>query len=189
MGGTRVSRIGVAEGVLGVGVGIRLVSAVEERLVLSGGGIVSGSVGPAVLVLGELVLVVLKLELVDITSNNNGHVEVDEETDGDDDGGDDFLPCLEVDEAGVDLVRLWVGELAAFEEVVAGEDGVEEEAGCGEGDEEDDPCERGVCFYESALAGDGTDEAEEGYQRSQCEHGSCYDEGNLSCCGDVSKVD
>ncbi len=46
----------------------------EKRLVLSGVGIVSGSVGSTVTVLGKLVLVVLKLELINVTTDDDGDV-------------------------------------------------------------------------------------------------------------------
>lgn len=143
-----------------IGIRIGLVSAVQERVILSGGRVVSGSISSTMTVLGELVLVVLKFELINITTNHNGNIKENDKPDDHDDCGDGFLPSLEVDDARLCDLIVRISEVTSFEEVISAEDGVEEETGCCEGHEEDNPCKRGVSFHEFAFAGDGTDETE-----------------------------
>lgn len=84
----------------GIGVRIRGCGAtVEKRLVLSGRRVVSGSVSSALTVLGKLVVVVLKLELINVTTDDNRDIKLHDKANSNDNGCDGFLPSLEVNDA------------------------------------------------------------------------------------------
>ena len=92
---------------------------------------------------------------------NDGQVKLtklDEQGNSNRRRADDLLPCREGELALV-LGTVRIGNMASVEDVLARVECVEEEADGGAGEEEDDPGEEGVGFYEAAFAEDCAEEA------------------------------
>lgn len=96
--------------------------------------------------------------------------KLDEQRNGNRRRADDLLPCREGEFALV-LGTVCISDLASVKDVLARVESVEEETSSGAGDEEDDPGEEGVGFYEATFTEDCAEEAGRGGQLNEKERG------------------